>query len=316
MQQFSFHVGNEGTVLLDRIKALSPEWYDCLFRSLDLETAVRPPGVQLGDRRTPPGPLPAPTPTSAGAAVAGLNTEVWLQELRPQPADRRWCLPDYRTKAQLQLPSYQVATDVFTYLGWNGVPGGSGQHIAGTRSIELGARWAVAARHVPELWQAQVELSLNRFTRLQNLTPFAGGLTFPDPRPTDVAAGGGGQWTVSLPTLCFSDAVAAGVYDLFINQPDVAPAVRRALLRTRASLAAEVRPFTLRSDLFRMFYLLHLLDERRYLSDAREAVNNVVDARNGQLLRRVEEWSPNPAQDSQMKLYGPRSLSPFRGFTW
>lgn len=358
LQQYSFHVAEEATVLFRRLRAISDFWFDVFFRSVGIDVGRAPQvagaevdyatlqGAVVKATAVPELPRPAPS----GATAAELDDPAWLIALGAA-GQSRWCVPGRvglvkGTNAAgkpTTTPAFpavtgepgQVHTDCHTAFGYQGMS-------AGRRTEDLLARWAVAARLVPEATRAQIETGLHRFTRLEKYA--ASPVRIQTRRGTATT---GDVWEVhtrwewlfgdlgvpvTLADLLDSPAHAAVVVDCFINTPAHAlGAARRAFERAAAdwrdAQAASV-PVNLSDDGFRLRFLMTYLSERLYYtgSEPRRAMskpgtrqvtwrdfsrrggtNNVAADRIARLLARINEAVPPPP--------GPADLEP-RGLSW
>ncbi len=341
MQQFSFHVAEEGTVLLHRLRFLSDVWFDVFFRSGGFEVGAVPQPVsgrvdieELQKAQVKAASVPElPRPIASSAAVTELDVPAWLIRLSADGRNQ-WCVPGRVGRLQEgehAVPSVSGEpgakhTDCHLALGFIG-------NTAGPVTEDFLARWAVAARLVPEAIQAQLELSVHRFNRMVR---YAGQQIQLTDR-TGTSRRSRWEWIfqraraqLSMEELFPSPAHVAALIDCFINTPSAAlGAARRAFDRAVSGWEAEHQasePVDATADAFKVRMLMAYLSEHRYFtvrqpeSDPKNIIkpeswyrrggsNNVSANRTARLLDRLEEVAETPG-------LGPRRLRWTETFHW
>jgi len=255
-------------------------------------------------------------PVASGAGTADLDQPAWLIRLGAT-GKGRWCVPGRVGKLRNGDPAYPTVTgesgelhmDCHTAFGFK-------ENTAQDITEDLLARWAVAARLVPEVLQVQLELSVHRFKRLEAFAAQSAS-ALPNVKLTQSTS----FWSylfedsnrpdIGFADLLASSSLATAVIDCFINTPVHAlPAVRRAYDRAVAGWQAEFPndDVDTSTSAFRARLLLAYLSERRYYAhgpttrgaqDAavwrgRNGTNNVSADRVAKLLDRIEETLPDP----------------------
>lgn len=285
-QQWSMHVTTEGPALLERLKRLAPAYHDLVVGALGIET----------------GPVATTTPSTTGAGTADLGSDHCFYRLSSTAAPVR-CVSDDTGPG-----TRAVRTTVFGWtrqsFGWR----------AGDRAVQVAARWVVAARFGPEVWQAQADLAVQRIVRTAEKVRADDDLWQPIRALARYPKASTGE-PVSVETLFGTEALMAVVVDMAINTPShAAPAMRRAVLRTLAA-APKPRPGALAAlpldDDLRVRLVLAFLAERRYFAtlsakpgqhDARAAEIDVAPERITHLLRVLGDTPTvgGPALDAEL----------------
>lgn len=229
-QQFSMHEPKEGATLLERLKALGPDYYDLVVRSIGIET-----GRQAGA---------TPTPSATGVAIADVDQESCFFTLTPTGRSHHFA-PGTTSDDAIS----DVRANVFDW-----VMDPDRTYRTGKRAILLCARWAVAARYGIELWQAQAELSVHRIARTAALirsrdevdrwTPILAVPTVPTvPIGPTVPGGPTARRTATVFELFGTEALQGLVVDMMINTSGyLGAAMRRAVLRALADLQSSTAP--------------------------------------------------------------------------
>lgn len=328
MQQFSFHVEKEGTLLYRRVRWLSDMWFDVFIRSAGLEVGAAPAGVNVDrlverlQESTVEIAVPElDRPTASSAEVKDFRTPAWLIKLSADGQTNQWCVPgrvgnktetvigtDGKPKTETRRAFPKVKgelgkfhTDCHAAMGFNGA-------LAGEFTEELCARWSVGAQLVPEFIQAQMELCVNRFVQLMDMRDTKWDSLFQDLNDKKI----------TLEALFWSPAHAAGIIDIFINRPDSAlPAARRAYdlvknvwVDTLANPAGmDITDAQFRSRMLLAYLLERCFFENDKTSSKRGNPNDVSLARNGRIINRMEETTPDTK-------FGPRKLNWTDTFHW
>src|SRR5262249_43621409 len=214
-QQWSMHIATEGAGLLERLKWLSPPYFDLVVGTLGIETG----------RRSVVGP-------SDGADIGDLDADACFYTLSATAAPVQHLVPaDSDTKAQRATRADDVRRNVFDWTK-NG-----GKWTAGRRAMMMAARWSVVARYSVELWQAEAELAVNRIRRAAarlarpaEVARWAPVLALP--RLPKVTPAAGVPRVPTVPELFGTEALMAAAVDMAINTPEhFVPAMRRAVAR-------------------------------------------------------------------------------------
>jgi hypothetical protein len=285
-QQWSMHVKDSGPALLARLKRLHPEAFDAVVRAAEIDA-----GLDTGAAN------PRPS-QAAGTQIGEILRECNLWRIFPPGA--AWLNPPGYTRAQVQ-----------TGFGWRRT--GATWEI-NEPSARFATRWAVAARFVPAIWQAQAEMAYAGILRLH---ASLGGASTAGYSPIwrgwettidlssianlpGVEAGG----TSRLPTLFelfTSEAAVSSLLDHSVNLPgDVPLAIRRAL-RHAADAQRRDNAITLVNEEFRWRVLVahqgaRQLNTRGGVVDvAKDRVARLVrlyDAAAGMSTTRQFQWPP------------------------
>jgi hypothetical protein len=261
-QQWSFHVDNEGTVLLDHFRRRAPDHYDVFFGLYDLGLAVCDAAGRISadeaavpskpDREVPADAVRAANPHAftAGLANAARDyypTYVTMVQVRPDG-----------DPLVLDAPTGKDRRDTprFDFFGW--VRSGS----KGTGSPVWAARSTIALQSSQALQESELAVAAFRFTRiLDDEKAWAadwttGTPTVKDRKPFKPAVGGLGGAPRAAPTglrvatSCPADHTvgqlfpsyygAALVLDAHINAPNhQKAAIMRAWQRTVDAFLAE-----------------------------------------------------------------------------
>jgi hypothetical protein len=335
MQQFSCHVEEEATILLRRMRGLSDAWFDVFFRSAGIEVGGAPldstgktVNIEALQQSKVTTQVPQiARPVASSAAVTDLDAAAWLIRLAADGRNR-WCVPGTvgLRNGKPALPtvaneSGQQHLDCHDALGFQ-------QHTAGSYTEVVLARWAVAARLVPEVIRAQMEMCVHRFNRLVHKAQETVTAKV-DSKHSESHS----RWTwvfadaadsaVTMQALFSSTAHAAALIDCFINTPNATiGAARRAYDRAVAGWTAELGgvPVDVADPRFRVRLLLAYLSERRYYTASlagfatdrwyrRAGTNNVAADRIARFLDRIEEKTP-------VRGLGPRSITWTQTFHW
>jgi hypothetical protein len=284
-QQWSMHVRDSGPALLARVKTLHPEVYDAVVRSAEFDAGQG-----------------ATAEASAGVSIQDILTENNLWNLSPAGA------------SHLNGPGY-TARRVQAGFGWRLV---GKTWVIGEPCDRLCARWAVAARFVPAIWQAQAETAYAGVVRLRAaLLGGAAAQAYPAiwrgwpgtiklgdvaglPGITDPQTG-----TSRAPTvfeLFLSEAAVASILDHSINLPGhVAAAIGRALRHAAAARVRDNGSAVLDSEFLLRLLIAHqgarqLTPGGTPVDVARERVPRLIllyDAEKGMSTTRPFRW-PSP----------------------
>lgn len=255
-QQWSMHVADQGPLLLERLKQVSPAYFDLTVGAL---------GIQTG----PAGTGPSATPTAPPPTRLGVIT--WIYALSPtNPPVGYGPGPGGRSTAAMR-------TDVFD---WTSVTGGM---AVGRRSILLSARWSVAARFGIDVWQAQVDCALARVGAVKAVVVAEAAAWAPVLAPPEVPAQAGAAPDVL--ELFGTEALMGLLVDMHVNTPKhLGPAMRRALLRAVAAMPLPAAPppggtatRPVPTDLFRAELLLAFLAERHFEGTRSGARGGLID---------------------------------------
>lgn len=244
-QQFSMHEPKEGAALLERLKNVSPVYYDVVVRSLGIET-----GVESGA---------SPAPSAAGAGAGDLDQTGCFFTLTSTAGPVHHYAPGGTGDAAIS----DVRANVFDW-----VQNPDRTFRAGKRAIMLCARWAAAGRYALELWQAQAELSVHRIARTAISVRADGARWAPVlALPTIPVTSGGTPAKATVVDLFGTEALMGLAVDMMINTPGhLNGTMRRAVARTLAALQSASSP-SLPLPLDQVFFdqlLLAFLAERYY----------------------------------------------------
>ena len=278
-QQWSMHIATEGPGLLERLKWLSPPYFDLVVRALGIETG----------RRAVAGP-------TDGADLADLDADACFYTLSPAAAPARHLVPaDSDRPAQKTAFADDVRRNVF---GWTKA---GTKWTVGRRAMMLAARWAVVARYSVEMWQAEAELAVNRINRAAAVLA----------RPAEVA-----RWAPVLalaglpkvsppppqitraPTpqeLFGTEALLAAAVDMAINTPShFVAAMRRAVARAvavgeRDGLVPQPPANATLDAGFQVLLFLTFMAERRWFGGAATSVRTgAIDVAPGRISSLVD----------------------------
>jgi hypothetical protein len=202
------HVPESGANLLARIKMLDDVVYDALARAAELDTTASPTVT------SPSG--------DTGVPIGGVLRDALLWRLAPGgPRPLKLGKRGPRDRDPIALG-----------LGWTK----SGTHLyTGDPAAAIAARFAVLARFMPAVWQAEAELGLARFKlMLADLRTPANVATMGLAAIADLAQ------PVTVQDLFRSEAAVASLLDHHINvRGDFPDAIGRAVRRAVASAVAD-----------------------------------------------------------------------------
>jgi hypothetical protein len=273
-QQWSMHIATEGPGLLERLKWLSPSYYDLVVRTLAIETGRR--GVA--------------GPTTDGADVGDLDADSCFYTLSAGAAPAQHLVPaDSDTAANKLTFANDVRRNVFDWTK------ASTKWTAGRRAMLLAARWSVAARYSVEMWQAQAELAVNRIRRADARLR----------RPSEVAAWAPVLALANLPKfvpppagppraptpqeLFGTEALMAAAIDMAINTPEhFTAAMRRAVARAvavgeRDGLVPQPPAAATIDAAFQLLLFITFMNERRWKTLAHSARGAAIDVAPGRV---------------------------------
>lgn len=234
MQQFSFHVESEGTVLFRRIRGVSELWFDVFIRSAGFDVGLAPV-VDFATLQKENVLIDLPVldrPEASSADVSNLDQKAWLILLSRDGHANQWCVPGRVGKKSVKVKKENGKTEVVKIRAYPVVTGddtkshtdchwamGVNETRAGRFTEQLVARWVVGARFVPEFIQAHMELCVNRFNQVIVDRDARWNRLFNDLKDP----------SITFEALLWSPAHVAILIDCFINTPAVAlPAARRA----------------------------------------------------------------------------------------
>ena len=222
-QQWSMPFPTEGPGLLARLKNLAPTVFDAVVRSSEIDASYS--ATLEGD-------------TGVTAKQCMESCQLWRLHT------------DGGTPTELKATK-KSRRPILEGFGWIQHP--NQQWSVGQQAAWISARWAVAARYVPAIWQAQAEMAYGRIPYLRRQieawTPEALGLDKINDVPR-VPTGTGGR----LPTVLeifVSEAAVTSLIDHHINRTGDVPAaivasVQRAVngVRKARTLANPQAPST------------------------------------------------------------------------
>ncbi len=320
LQQFSFHVETEGTLLFWRLRGVSDLWFDVFLRSAGLdvgETPKLPDGskyINVDGLASENVTIAIPQigrPTASSASAADFQKKAWLIKLSADGTKNQWCVPGTvgkkagtRAFPTVTNEAGQLHTDCHDAFDWKGTK-------ADEFAEQLVARWAVGARLAPEFIRAQMELCVNRFNQVvrakdDQITVKVGSTTETHSR-WELLFQGVTTEGLTFQALFSSPAIVTVLVDCFINTPAAAlPAARRAYDRAAAGWCAEknTSSVNLNDSLFRVRMLLAYLSERRFFTASvktpapdrwfrRRSAIDTAPPRVAKILDRLEETTPD-----------------------
>ncbi len=255
-QQWSMHIATEGAGLLERLKWLSPPYFDLVVRTLGIETG----------RRSVTGP-------SDGADLADLDADACFYTLSAAAAPVQHLVPaDSDTPAQKVSRADDVRRQVFDWTK------AGDKWTAGRRAMLLAARWSVVARYAVEMWQAEAELAVNRIKRAAarlarpaEVARWAPVLALAG-LPKVVPPPAGAPRAPTVQELFGTEALMAAVIDMAINTPEhFVGAMRRAVARAvavgeRDALVAQAPAVATLDDGFHLLLFLTFMTERHWFT--------------------------------------------------
>ena len=256
-QQWSMHVATEGPGLLERLKNVSPVYYDAVVRAIGLETGRES--------------LPAPTPT--GATLADLEQFSCFFVLSPTAAAAKHKAPGTTSTAAIA----DLRLNVFD---WVALPNNTFR--VGKRALQLAARWTVAATYGLDVWRTMAELAAARVTRTRNRVAVDAAAWAPILAHPSMPAAAGSTFPDAVFELFGTEALLMAAVDMAINTPEsVNASMRRAVVRTLGVLGQDhlgPTPPTL-DEHFSETLLLMFFCERYYYGSTKGALT----ARNGRI---------------------------------